>query len=119
MNKNDYERIEKVANEENWTMGTYEDAVKDDAIYFYQYSPAGENFSFCITFTEKGEWVVDEVQRVANDFDEDEHFEMWAEARNSVSGVPDIRTLIKDAHDIHNMITDLGVSLGHLEWEEN
>ncbi len=80
-------------------------------VYFAQYSPAGEDFSFYV-FYEEIEDIPDEVTHYYIDFDPDEHIEMWLEAkRNGVSGVPTARQLVKDADDIDKMLETLSDEL--------
>lgn len=86
---------------------------------FFQYSPAGEDFSFASCYgsrdlsdDEKGAKLIEDIEDYADDFDEDEHLEMWIEARgNGVAGVPGTKELVKDAEDIHSMLTDLADEL--------
>ena len=96
------------------------DFANDEGGYeFFQYSPAGEDFSFAASYgskdlsdDEKGAALIKEIEDYADDFDEDEHLEMWIEARgNGVAGVPGTRELVKDAEDIHSMLTDLANEL--------
>lgn len=55
---------------------------------------------------------LESVREYANDFDADEHAEMWIEARGRVNGVSDsIRTLIDDAEAIQKMLDELADAL--------
>ena len=73
-----------------------------------QYSPAGEDFFFTVAKRNFAE----EVDQYADDFDADEHAEMWVECRNTVRGVPQsIRTLIDDADAIQEMLYSLARAL--------
>ena len=80
---------------------------------FSQYSPAGEDFSFyvCTSDVIDPEDLAREIRSYANDFDTEEHVEMWIEAQGKVSGVPDIKTLVKDADDIKLMLNELASAL--------
>lgn len=63
-----------------------------------QASPAGEDFSMIIDFKEKDQAksFKENLQMYYEDFDVDEHIEMWIEARhNGISGVPSTRELVK------------------------
>lgn len=52
------------------------------------------------------------VREYANNFDADEHAEMWIEARGRVNGVPNsIRELIEDAEEIQEMLNELADTL--------
>ena len=66
-----------------------------------QASPAGEDFSMIIDFKEKDQAksFKENLQMYYEDFDVDEHIEMWIEARhNGISGVPSTRELVKDTY---------------------
>ena len=80
---------------------------------FNQYSPAGEDFSFCVCTSDvnSAEDLTREVRSYANDFDAEEHAKMWIEAQGRVSGVPDIKTLVKDADDIKLMLNKLASAM--------
>lgn len=75
----------------------------DTEVQFEKFSPAGEDFLFYANVFE----LADEIKKYADDFDPDEHTEMWVEFRGK-RGVPkSIRTLIDDADAIKIMLTDL------------
>lgn len=78
---------------------------------FGKYSPAGEDFS--ISVSDNPETIVREVIKVAENFDVDEHVELWLDARKSgVSGVPNsIRDLLEDAEAIQEMLCELSDKL--------
>lgn len=62
----------------------------------------------------------DNLESYYEDFDIDEHIEMWVEARkNGTSGVPSIRELAKDAEVIDTMILELSQTLGNLEVKDS
>lgn len=85
--------------------------IESDYIEFSQYSPAGEDFSFTIN-TVNPEKIIEGVIRYADDFDIDEHIEMWIEARkNDVSGIPSTRELVYDAEEISKMLDTLAERL--------
>ena len=73
------------------------------------------------TFSSLGEDVVvsvpmknfpEEIQAYYNDFDPEEHVEMWIEAkRNGVGGVPSIRRLLEDADEIDSMLENLAIAV--------
>jgi putative lipoic acid-binding regulatory protein len=78
---------------------------------FSKYSPAGEDFSFSVSGRTQKE-LKDEIKNYVNDFDVDEHIELWIEARkNGVGGVPNIRELVKDADDIYDMLEELAIEV--------
>mgnify|MGYP000383992974 FL=1 len=76
----------------------------------YQHSPAGEDFGFAIEHNNNVEKAIEEIKQYANDFDIDEHIEMWIEARhidNNRLKVPPIRILVEDAENIQEMLDNL------------
>lgn len=80
----------------------------DDCVELCKQSPAGEDFSICVDTRR----FVDSVKACAADFDQDEHIEMWIEARrNGTEGVPSTRELVKDAEDINEMLRELAAAL--------
>ena len=93
----------KICENLGWTLREYEKDVD-----VCQYSPAGEDFFFTVAKRNFAE----EVDQYADDFDADEHAEMWVECRKSVRGVPQsIRTLIDDADAIQEMLYSLARAL--------
>ena len=87
-----------------------------------QHSPAGEDFSMIIDFDAEDQCSSfrDSLESYYEDFDIDEHIEMWVEARkNGVSGVPSIRELVKDAEEIDAMILKLSQTLWEMEVEDS
>lgn len=86
-----------------------------------QYSPAGEDFSMIIDFDAENQCdsFKDNLESFYEDFDIDEHIEMWVEAKGAgVSGVPSIRRLAKDAEDLDDMILKLYQALQDMEVED-
>ena len=78
--------------------------VSKDYIDISQFSPAGEDFFFTVTRDN----FVNEIISYAENFDADEHAEMWVENMHTVSGVPQsIRELINDADAIKEMLLEL------------
>lgn len=86
----------------------------DDMVEIGQGSPAGEDFSFTVS----RENFVRDVVRYANNFDPDEHAEMWICNRSHTSGVPDASTLIEDAKAIKDMLDDLAEALQNGAFEK-
>lgn len=80
----------------------------DGNIELEKHSPAGEDFSFTVS----EESFVENVKEYAAHFDQEEHIEMWVEARRSgTRGVPSIKELVKDAEDIEAMLKELAEAL--------
>lgn len=90
-----------ILEQNDWGISSYTD---DGRVELETYSPAGENFLMCVEV----ENFPESVREYANDFDADEHTEMWIEARGRVAGVPNsIRELIEDAEAIKEMLNEL------------
>lgn len=86
----------------------------DGYIELEKYSPAGEDF----IITVDAENFVESVKEYAAHFDQDEHIEMWVEARcNNISGVPSIKELVEDADAIECMLEELAEALSTAEME--
>lgn len=84
-----------------WSVSSYTD---DGRVEIEWYSPAGEDFLVCVNV----ENFPDEILDYSDDFDPDEHIEMWVEARaNGRQDVPGARRLAKDAEDIQKELDDL------------
>ena len=81
-------------------------SVRDcgDCYELENWSPAGENLVETIN---KGEDIEEQFFSLWDNFDEEEHIEMWVEARHSVRGVPSIQRLCIDAEAIKEMYYDL------------
>ena len=94
----------KICEERNWVVRDYEDGWEIE-----NESPAGEDLVVWISKDEGG--FVEGVRKYADDFDADEHAELYAGMRGK-RGVPSsIRTLINDADEIQNMLDDLASAL--------
>lgn len=93
-------KIIEAAEKLDWTVKEYEDGTAE----FSQYSPAGEDFSFTVN----AENAAQEIYEYYDNFDVDDHIEMWVEAKqNGVAGVPSIRRLVEDAEAISEMLKTL------------
>jgi hypothetical protein len=84
---------------------------------FIQNSPAGEDFSFDVGAdnVHNADDMVREIRSYANGFDAEEHAKMWIEAQGRVSGVPDLKTLVKDADAIKEMLDELAAAVANDE----
>ena len=88
----------------DWTIREYDDGT----VEVCQASPAGEDFFF----TANVKNFPQEVEQYADDFDPDEHIEMWIEARkHGTAGVPSTRELVHDAEAIQKMLKELAEAL--------
>ena len=75
-----------------------------------KYSPTGEDF----LITVEAENLIENIKDISENFDEEEHIEMWILARrNGVEGVPSTKELIQDASDISEMLKKLATSLSN------
>ncbi len=100
--------------EENQSNRTYVEIGKN--------SPAGEDFSMIIDFDAEKQCAsfLDNLDSYYQNFDIDEHIEMWVKAkRNGVSGAPSIRELVDDAKEIDAMILKLSQTLREMEVEDD
>lgn len=87
-----------------WSVSGYTD---DGRVELEWWSPAGEDFLVCVNV----ENFPDEILDYSDDFDPDEHIEMWVEARaNGRQDVPGVRRLAKDAEDIAKELDALGAN---------
>lgn len=105
----DFEKLVNKAEDLGWNV-----CIDEDGWEFGQNSPAGEDFWFFISKNDVNseEDMVREVRSYANGFDTEEHVQMWLDGRrNGVSGVPDLKTLAKDADDIKLMLNKLASAL--------
>lgn len=73
-----------------------------------QPSPLGEDFSFSIQHNNDYHKAIEEISNYTENFDIDEHAEMWISSRDEVAGVPSsIKALVCDAEDIQEMLETL------------
>lgn len=108
----------------NWWWSAWIEKRQDDRTYVEigQHSPAGEDFYMVIDFKTERQCssFLGDLESYYEDFDIDEHVEMWIEARrNGISGIPPIRVLVKDAEDIDDMIFELLQALRGMGTEDS
>lgn len=97
-----------VLEKHDWAVSSYTD---DGRVEIEKYSPAGEDFSICVEVKN----FPDAVMEYYEDFDVDDHIDMWVEARrNGVSGVPSTRRLAIDAEAIDEMLKELAYALAEV-----
>ena len=75
------------------------------------YSNAGEDFVFDVWHDRTTKSFVDAFEVYANDFDPDEHAEMWLECRGKGGCPTSIRALIDDADGIAEKLTTISTEL--------
>ena len=94
-----------ILEKQDWRVCDYTD---DGRVEIEKYSPAGEDFILCVDV----ENFPDAVAEYYDNFDIDEHIEMWVEAkRNGTGGVPPVRRLAIDAEAIDDMLKELAYAL--------
>lgn len=106
-----------------WWWKSYIEESQNNRTYVEigKHSPAGEDFSMIIDFKTEDQCssFMEDLKSYCEDFDIDEHIEMWIESRgNGVSGVPSTRRLVEYAEEILEMIKGLHENLErvlHLE----
>ena len=91
--------------------GTYNGWHCDERNYveLEKYSPAGEDFSMIIDFDmdDPVHSFMDDLKEYSEDFDVDEHVEMWLPSRGKGGCPGSISELVKDAEAIRDMIVEL------------
>lgn len=107
-------RVLDTATAEGWSYDEIDYANNEGGYEFFQYSPAGEDFSFSACYgdkglsdDEKGNNLIKDIESYYNGFDPEEHAEMWIEGRGQNGAPSSIRALIDDADAIDNMISEL------------
>ena len=103
-------KVTETAEHLGWTVN-----VDDDNIEFRKASPAGEDFFFAVLtegVSDDAE-LADKIIDYAYDFDAEEHVKMWVEAQGRVNGVPDIKTLVRDADAIKEMLDELAAAVSN------
>lgn len=92
--------------------------ISDDDYGFETYSPAGEDFIFYIPVSDDPSHIFASIRNYADDFDVDEHVELWIGSRGQ-NGVPSsVRELVEDAEEIKSMLDDLAEAMRELVHEE-
>ena len=74
-----------------------------------KYSPAGEDFSMMIDFDMENpvDSFINNLKEYSEDFDVDEHVEMWLPSRGKGGCPGSISDLVEDAEDIRDMLVEL------------
>lgn len=82
------------------------------------YSPEGEDVIVSLIYDGTEEDFIRQIRSYAEDFDADEHAEMWIEHRGK-NGVPDsIKNLLEDAKWIKNTLEEVADDLESIDNEE-
>lgn len=98
-----YSSTDEVFDDLNWHFHRY----SDGSWMLESWSPAGEDICFDI----EGKDIPAEVAEYAEDFDPDEHAEMWVEHRGKGGCPSTIRELVDDADAIKEMLKTLADAL--------
>lgn len=87
--------------------------VCDGYVEMNKHSPAGEDFSMCICFDSENpvKSFINDLKDYSEDFDVDDHVEMWIPGRGERGCPSSISVLVEDAKAIRDMIEELAVSL--------
>lgn len=112
------EDLQTAIENHGWNITAYNDSYWDIS----QFSPAGEDFFFTINHNNSVKKAIEEISQYANDFDVDEHIEMWVEARqidNNRLKVPPIKILVEDAEAIQEMLDNLAMYCNTLDFSSN
>ena len=104
-------RIVECAERLGWRIEKFDDGM----VEFKNSSPAGED----IGFTVNAENAKNEIYDYYDNFDVDDHIEMWVKAKeNGVAGVPSVRRLVEDAEAISDMLKELAGAVIAIETED-
>lgn len=89
--------------EEDWWVD-YDD--ENRVVIIEKWSPAGEDLSFEFEYNRNND-IISQIKSVVDNYDVDEHVEMWAQSRGR-NGVPSsYRTLVEDAEIIATTLDEL------------
>lgn len=91
-----FDELREVAEPLGWNLTL----LNNNDVEIGQYSPAGEDFSFTLNGDED---YIDQIFSYTNNFDVDDHVEMWVGG----NGAPSISRLVDDARDIEQMLYEL------------
>ena len=98
-------KVMDAANDEGWGA-----KIVDDELYLSNHSPAGEDITFSVSLDTPG----GDIYREYEEFDIDEHVEMWLPKRGT-DWVPwSIVELVEDAKAIEEMLYDLCDAVGEI-----
>lgn len=99
------------AEELDWSYTVYEEQGQNNRLYIEleKYSPAGEDFLMDIDFKaeNQAETFLKDLWDYADNFDVDEHVEMWLPSRGKGGCPSTARELVEDAEAIVEMIKEL------------
>ena len=100
-------RLQKILEETDWYLRSKEINHFCDGTAYIEieaWSPAGEDLPETVEINDTEEELVEQLRKLYEEFDPDEHVEMWVDKRGQ-DGVPaTIRELINDADAIKGML---------------
>ena len=101
-----------------WSYDEIDYSNNEGGYEFYQYSPAGEDFSFTACYgskdlsdDEKGKNLIADIESYYDNYDPEEHAELWIEGRGQNGAPSSIRALLDDADAIDGMLKELSDEL--------
>lgn len=116
------QRMLDKAEELDWSYTVYEEPGQNNRMYaeMEKYSPAGEDFIMTIDFKEEdqAESFLKDLYDYAENFDIDEHVEMWMPSRGKGGCPCTARELVEDAEAIAEMIKELYKELDNVQHPE-
>lgn len=115
-------RIEELLEKHNFSVcGEISERYREKGQYdidLETYSPEGEDVIVSLIYDGTEEDFIRQFRSYANDFDADEHAEMWVNSRGE-NGVPNsIRDLLDDAEWIKNTLIEIAEELNNIDNEE-
>lgn len=113
------QRMLDKAEELDWSYEVYAESDRDETRTYAEmekYSPAGEDFLMNIFFEpdNQAETFLKNLWEYADDFDVDEHVEMWLPSRGKGGCPSTARELVEDAEAIVEMIKELYGAMDHV-----
>lgn len=109
------------AEEMDWSYSAYIETSRGNRAYVEmgQYSPAGEDFNMVIDFEleNQAETFLEDLREYADNFDVEEHAEMWLPSRGKGGCPSTLKELLEDAKDIKDMVYELYRELVRLSKE--
>ena len=112
----------ETAEELDWSYTVWIEPSQNNRTYaeMGNYSPAGEDFHMIIDFDKDNqvETFLADLRQYAEDFDVDEHAEMWLPSRGKGGCPSSLKELLQDAADIKAMIEELLEKLDNMGEQE-
>ena len=107
----DLKLILQKAEELDWTSTVWIEESQNDRTYaeLGKHSPAGEDFSMVIDFDkeDQADTFISDLREYFENFDVDEHVEMWLPSRGKGGCPSSVRELVEDAEAIEKMVEGL------------